>query len=73
MSRRAADFLREWICDHLPTRIDDAALVVTTMAADAVRAAEAQGIARQEIDREIGSVYEATMRTLQDRTSGLPD
>jgi hypothetical protein len=71
MSRRAADFLRKWILAHLPSRIDDPALVVTTIAADAVRAAEDQGITHQEIDQEIASVYEAIMRTLQDRASGL--
>lgn len=71
MSRRAADFLRKWILDHVPSRIDDPALVVTTIAADAVRAAEAQGITHEEIDQEIASVYEAIMRTLQDRASGF--
>ena len=71
MSRHAADFLRKWILDHLPSRIDDPALVVTAIAADAVRAAEALGISHQEIDQEIASVFEAIMRTLQDRASGL--
>ncbi|MGX5849099.1 hypothetical protein ACWGTO_18685 [Mesorhizobium sp. PL10] len=57
--------------DHLPPRIEDPALVVTTMAADAVRAAEVQGMTHQEIDQEIASVYEAIMCTLEDRASDL--
>lgn len=71
MSKRAADFLRRWILDHLPPRIEDPALVVTTIAADAVRAAEGQGMTDQEIDQEIASVYEAIMYTLEERASDL--
>jgi hypothetical protein len=74
MSRRGSDFLYKWISDHLPARpIGDPVLLVTDMAVDAVRAAEAQGITRQEIDEEIGGVYEAIIHALQDRIGGLAD
>ncbi|TGQ45730.1 MULTISPECIES: DUF768 domain-containing protein [unclassified Mesorhizobium] len=70
MSKRGSDFLSKWIPDHLPDGpIADPVLLVIDMVVDAKRAAEAQGIPQQEIDEEIGSVYEAIMHTLQDRTA----
>jgi hypothetical protein len=68
MSTRGADFLYKWISDHLPKRpIDDPGLLVAHTAVDAVRAAETQDITSQEIDEEIGSVYEAIMHAVQHR------
>ncbi|MGX5830201.1 hypothetical protein ACWGS8_22720 [Mesorhizobium sp. 43Arga] len=53
--------------------ITDHVLLIIEMAVDAKLAAEAQGIPGQEIDEEIGAVFEAIMRGLRRRlpTSAL--
>ncbi|WP_245462994.1 MULTISPECIES: hypothetical protein [Mesorhizobium] len=43
----------------------DPVLMVIEMAVDAKRAAEAQGIPGQEIDEEIGQIYQFIMRDLR--------
>ncbi|RVA32592.1 DUF768 domain-containing protein [Mesorhizobium sp. M7A.F.Ca.US.001.01.1.1] len=66
MSKRGSDFLYHWILDHLPDEpITDPVLLVIDMAVDAKRAAEAQGIPGQEIDEEIGTIYEIIMQGLR--------
>ena len=66
MSKRGSDFLYHWISDHLPDDpIIDPVLMVIDMAVDAKRAAETQGISGQEIDEEIGTIYQFIMRDLR--------
>jgi len=66
MSKRGSDFLYHWISDRLPDDpIVDPALLVIDMAADAKREAETQGIPGQEIDDEIGRIFEAIMQGLR--------
>ncbi|MGX5844866.1 hypothetical protein ACWGTI_29635 [Mesorhizobium sp. ArgA1] len=66
MSRRGGDFLHQWMADHLADdQIIDPVLLVIDMAVDAKREAEKQGIAGEEIDEEIGSVFEAMMQGLR--------
>jgi hypothetical protein len=66
MSKRGSDFLYHWISEHLPdTPIIDPVLMVIDMATDAKRAAESEGIPGQEIDEEIGAIYEFIMRDLR--------
>ncbi|BAB54736.1 DUF768 domain-containing protein [Mesorhizobium japonicum] len=66
MSKRGNVFLYHWISDHLSDDpITDHVLLVIEMAVDAKRAAEAQGIPGQEIDEEIGTIYEFIMQGLR--------
>ncbi|AZO41465.1 DUF768 domain-containing protein [Mesorhizobium sp. M7D.F.Ca.US.005.01.1.1] len=66
MSKRGSEFLYHWISDHLPDApMVDPVLMVIEMAVDAKRAAEAQGIPGQEIDEEIGQIYQFIMRDLR--------
>ncbi|QKC85258.1 DUF768 domain-containing protein [Mesorhizobium sp. NZP2077] len=66
MSKRGSDFLYHWISDHLPDDpITDPVLLVIDMAVDAKQAAVAQGIAGQEIDEEIGTIYQFIMQGLR--------
>ena len=66
MSKRGSDFLYQWISDHLPDDgIVDPVLLVIDMAVDAKREAETQGIPGQEIDEEIGPIFEAIMQGLR--------
>ncbi|KRB29807.1 hypothetical protein ASD99_24445 [Mesorhizobium sp. Root695] len=66
MSKRGSDFLYHWVSDHLPDDpIIDPVLMVIEMAVAAKRAAEAQGIPGQEIDEEIGQMYQFIMRDLR--------
>ncbi|MER8430061.1 hypothetical protein [Mesorhizobium caraganae] len=66
MSKRGSDFLYHWISEHLPDDpIIDPVLIVIDMVVDAKRAAETQGIPGQEIDDEIGTIYEFIMRDLR--------
>jgi hypothetical protein len=66
MSKRGSDFLYHWISDHLSDDpIIDPVLMVIDMAVDAKRAAETQGISGQEIDEEIGTIYQFIMRDLR--------
>ncbi|WP_457155793.1 hypothetical protein [Mesorhizobium sp. P5_C1] len=52
--------------DHLPDDpIIDPVLLVIDMTVDAKRAAETQGIAGQEIDEEIGAMFEVVMQGLR--------
>ncbi|TIN12956.1 MAG: DUF768 domain-containing protein, partial [Mesorhizobium sp.] len=68
MSTRGADFLYHWISDHLPDRApDDLLLTVTDLADEAMREADRQGIGADEIEEEIGSVYEAILHAIQYR------
>ena len=62
MSKRGSDFLYHWISDRLP---DDPIAGYRIMAADAKREAETQGIPGQEIDDEIGLIFEAIMQGLR--------
>ncbi|MBM2714567.1 DUF768 domain-containing protein [Mesorhizobium caraganae] len=72
MSTRGLDFLYKWISEHMPEGpIDDFGLFVIDMADQAMRAADAEGIAIQEIDEEIGSVYEAIIHAVEHREGGL--
>ncbi|MER8974204.1 MULTISPECIES: hypothetical protein [unclassified Mesorhizobium] len=74
MSTRGADFLYKWISEHIPEGpIDEPGLLVTDMADEVMRAAGAEGISIQEIDEEIGSVYDAIIHALEHREGGLPD
>ena len=74
MSTRGADFLYRWISEHMPEGpIDDPFLVITDMADQALRAADVQGISSQEIDEEIGSVYDAIIHAIHHREGGLAD
>jgi hypothetical protein len=69
MSKRGSDFLHRWISDHLPDDpIIDPVLLVIDMAVDAKREAETQGIPGQEIDEEIGPIFEAIMQGLRGAT-----
>jgi len=62
MSRRGSDFLYHWVSDHLPDdTITDPVLLVIDMVVDAKRAAEIQGISGQEIDEEIGAMFQEFM------------
>ena len=62
MSRRGSDFLYHWVSDHLPDDpITDPVLLVIDMVVDAKRAAEIQGIPGQEIDEEIGAMFQELM------------
>ncbi|MER9947669.1 hypothetical protein [Mesorhizobium sp. M0047] len=66
MSKRGNDFLYHWISDHLPNDpIVDPVLLVIDMAVDAKQAAQSQGIPAQEIDEEIGKMYEFIMQGLR--------
>lgn len=66
MSKRGSDFLYLWISDHLSDDpITDHVLLIIEMAVEAKRAAEAQGIPGQEIDEEIGTIYEFIMQGLR--------
>jgi hypothetical protein len=66
MSKRGSDFLYHWISDHLSDDpIIDPVLMVIDMAVDAKRSAETQGISGQEIDEEIGTIYQFIMRDLR--------
>lgn len=66
MSKRGSDFLYHWISEHLAdTPIIDPVLMVIDMATDAKRVAETQGIPGQEIDEEIGTIFEFIMRGLR--------
>lgn len=59
-------FSLHWISDRLPDEpIADPVLLVIDMAADAKREAETQGIPGQEIDEEIGLIFEAIMHGLR--------
>ncbi|MFK0687620.1 hypothetical protein ACFX5Q_05350 [Mesorhizobium sp. IMUNJ 23033] len=72
MSTRGADFLHKWISEHMPEgSIDDLGRLVTDLADQAMRAADAEGIPIQEIDEEIGSVYEAIIHAVEHREGGL--
>ncbi|RJT26028.1 DUF768 domain-containing protein [Mesorhizobium waimense] len=72
MSTRGADFLHKWISEHMPEGpIDDPGRLVTDLADQAMRAADAAGIPIQEIDEEIGSVYEAIIHAVEHREGGL--
>ncbi|WP_245452111.1 hypothetical protein [Mesorhizobium waimense] len=51
--------------------IDDPGRLVTDLADQAMRAADAAGIPIQEIDEEIGSVYEAIIHAVEHREGGL--
>lgn len=51
--------------------IDDPGRLVTDLADQAMRAADAEGIPIQEIDEEIGSVYEAIIHAVEHREGGL--
>ena len=63
MRRRGSDFLYHWVSDHLPDDpITGPVLLVTDMVVDAKRAAEIQGISGQEIDEEIGAMFQELMR-----------
>ena len=65
MSKRGSEFLYHWISDRLPDNpIVDPVLLVIDMAVDAKREAETQGIPGQEIDEEIGQIFEAIMQGL---------
>ncbi|MGO4637814.1 hypothetical protein AB4Z43_05185 [Mesorhizobium sp. 2RAF45] len=62
MSRRGSDFLYHWVSDHLPDDpIADPVLLMIDMVVDAKRAAEIQGIPGQEIDEEIGAMFQELM------------
>lgn len=66
MSKRGSDFLYHWMSDRLPDApIVDPVLLVIDMAVDAKREAEIQGIPGQEIDEEIGPIFEAIMQGLR--------
>ena len=66
MSKRGSVFLYHWISDRLPDEaIVDPVLLVIDMAVDAKREAEIQGIPGQEIDEEIGPIFEAIMQGLR--------
>lgn len=66
MSKRGSEFLYHWISDRLPDDpIIDPVLLVIDMAVDAKREAETQGIPGQEIDEEIGQIFEAIMQGLR--------
>ena len=66
MSKRGSVFLYHWISDRLPDDpIVDPVLLVIDMAVDAKREAETQGIPGQEIDEEIGPIFEAIMQGLR--------
>ena len=66
MSKRGSDFLYHWISDRLPENpIADPVLLVIDMAVEAKREAETQGIPGQEIDDEIGLIFEAIMQGLR--------
>ena len=66
MSKRGSDFLYHWMSDRLPDApIVDPVLLVIGMAVDARRETEIQGIPDQEIDEEIGPIFEAIMQGLR--------
>ncbi|MER8434109.1 hypothetical protein [Mesorhizobium caraganae] len=66
MSKRGSAFLYHWISDRLhDDAIVDPVLLVIDMAVDAKREAETQGIPGQEIDEEIGPIFEAIMQGLR--------
>ncbi|MGX5830112.1 hypothetical protein [Mesorhizobium sp. 43Arga] len=66
MSKRGCDFLYHWMADHLADdQIIDPVLLVIDMVVDAKRDAENQSIPGQEIDEEIGAVFEAIMQGLR--------
>ncbi|MEI9419613.1 hypothetical protein O7A70_00215 [Mesorhizobium sp. Cs1299R1N1] len=72
MSTRGADFLYKWISEHMPEGpTDEPGRLVTDMADQALRAAAVEGIPIQEIDEEIGSVYEAIIHAVEHRDGGL--
>ncbi|OWK22003.1 hypothetical protein AJ88_13870 [Mesorhizobium amorphae CCBAU 01583] len=72
MSTRGLEFIYKWISEHMPDGpIDDPGLLVIDMADQVMRAADAEGIAIQEIDEEIGSVYEAIIHAVEHREGGL--
>jgi hypothetical protein len=66
MSKRGSEFLYHWISDRLPDEpIIDPVLLVIDMTVEAKRAAESQGIPGQEIDEEIGKIYEFITHALR--------
>ena len=66
MSKRGSEFLFHWISDRLPENpIADPVLLVIDIAVDAKREAETQGIPGQEIDEEIGPIFETIMQGLR--------
>lgn len=66
MSKRGSDFLYHWMSDHLPDDpIIDPVLLVIDMAVEAKQAAGTQGIPGEEIDEEIGAMFEVIMQGLR--------
>ncbi|MBA1143076.1 DUF768 domain-containing protein [Mesorhizobium neociceri] len=67
MSKRGSDFLYHWISDHLQDDpISDPVLMVIDMAVEAKQAAQTQGIPGQEIDEEIGTMFQVLMQELRE-------
>ncbi|RUU84343.1 DUF768 domain-containing protein [Mesorhizobium sp. M7A.F.Ca.MR.176.00.0.0] len=68
MSRRGIDFLNDWMAEHLPDTFTDNPAATTDLADEMMTAAEKQGISRQDISEEVGSVFQVILEAMQNRS-----
>jgi hypothetical protein len=73
MSTRGINFLDKWLSEHLPDVITDDPVAVSELADELMKAADREGIAPDEINEEVDSVFEVIFEAMQHREGSSPE
>ncbi|MER8657362.1 hypothetical protein [Mesorhizobium sp. M0847] len=64
MSTRGINFLDRWMAEHLPNAMTDDPGAVSDLADEMMKSAEREGIGADEINEEVGSVYDVIFEAM---------
>ena len=70
MSRRGVNFLHKWMVEQMPNAFTNDPAAITDLADQAMKAAGKEGISSDEINEEVGSVFEVIHCAMRIRASG---
>ncbi|MER8658917.1 hypothetical protein [Mesorhizobium sp. M0847] len=73
MSTRGINFLDRWMAEHLPNAMTDDPVAVSDLADAMMKSAEREGIGADEINEEVGSVYEVISDAMHHREGSLAE
>lgn len=73
MSARGLSFLNDWIAVHIPETATFDVISMDDLIGRLVADAQAMGIAREEIDEEVGNLYRAILEAIACFDPGIPE